>query len=147
MFDPQTYLDASLTAPSTRRPPVPTGDYPGVIQEPKSRAWQSRDGSKSGIAVDVPVKLTLPPDVTAALGVSEVTISDSIMLDLTESGTIDNSPGKNTKLRRYREALDLNKPGDTFSFRMLQGRFLTAKIKHDLYEGEIYDRIESVSRG
>lgn len=148
-FDPSTFLDATITEANTKRSPIPAGvDVAAVIGEPKSRSWNSKDGTKSGIAIDVPLEidLTAYPDLQKAVGIPKVTISDSIMLDLTESGGIDNAPGKNGKLRRYREALGMNNPGQPFSFRMMQGRMLKVKIKHRTYEGELYDEVDSVAK-
>lgn len=151
LFDPAIYLDATIAEPSVRRPPIPAGrELLGVIQEPKSRSWRGKeDPTKSGIAVDIPVKfdLTPYPDIVALLGgLTEVNITDGIMLDTTAQGGIDNSPGKNGKLRRYREALDLNKPGDTFSFRMMTGRTLKFKIGNKVVDGEVFDNIDSPIR-
>ena len=146
-FDASTFLDVTLTEPSTKRPPLAIGDYTGILKEPKSRTWQGKaDPTKSGVAIDIPIELQLPPELAASMGMTTVTLSDSIMLDLTDQGAIDNSPGKNSKLRRYREALDMNKPGDTFSFRAMQGRIATFKVKHEVYEGEIQDRIEGIAK-
>ena len=145
-FDPSTFLDVTLTVPTEKRPPIPVGDYQALITEVKSRAWNSKDGSKSGIALDAVLEIQLPSAVAELVKQLTIKINDSIMLDLTEAGSIDNSPGKNSKLRRYRDALDMNKPGDSFSPRMMTGRFIGVKIKHDPYEGEIYERVEAVSR-
>jgi hypothetical protein len=100
------------------------------------------------VAVDVPLEIDLSayPDLAAKVGVPKVTLNDSIMLDTTESGGIDNSPGKNGKLRRYREALGMNTPGQPFSFRAMQGRTIKVKIKHRTYEGELYDEVDSVAK-
>lgn len=150
-FDPSVYLDATITEPTVRRPPIPAGrEIVGVIQEIKTpRAWQGKqDPTKSGIAVDVPIKFDLSayPDLASLLGVTELVVSDSIMLDLTPQGGIDNAKGKNNKLRRYREALDMNKPGDTFSFRMMQGRLIKAKFGQKIVDGEQFDQIDGVTR-
>jgi hypothetical protein len=148
-FDPALFLDATVAEPTVRRPPLPAGrEIVGVIQEVKSRSWRGKeDPTKGGIAIDVPVKLDLTayPDLVQLVGgLTELTLSDSIMLDVTPQGGIDNAPGKNNKLRRYREALDLNKPGDTFSFRMMQGRMIKVKIGHRIVDGETYDQIDAV---
>lgn len=150
-FDPSLFLDATIDQPNVKRPPLPAGrDYIGIIGEVKGRNWQGKkDPTQGGIVMDVPVEvdLTAYPDVQKALGgLSKVTMTDGIMLDLTESGSIDNSPGKNGKLRRYREALDMNKPGDVFSFRAMQGRPIRVKVKHETYEGDIYDKIDAVAK-
>jgi hypothetical protein len=129
-FDPQAFLDATMSEPLTKRPPINPGAYSALIGEPKTRAWTSRDGSKSGIALDVPLEITLDPNEATRVGQPTVIVSDSVMLDLTEAGGLDISPGKNRKLRNYREALNLNNPGDKFSFRMLQGRPIRVAVKH-----------------
>lgn len=150
-FDPATFIDQTISEPSTKRPPLPAGrDYIGVIGEPKPRPWQGKqDPSKSGMAIDYPVTVDLSgyPDVKEKLGgLPQVTLTYSIMVDTTDAGLIDNSPGKNGRLRQFREALNLNKPGDTFSWRMAQGRSIKLKVKHREYQGDLYDEVDSVAR-
>jgi len=149
-FDPGTFLDATITEANTKRSPIPAGtDVVAIIGEPKTRQWTGKaDPTKSGIAVDVPLAIDLSayPDLQKSVGADRVILSDSIMLDLTDNGGIDNSPGKNGKLRRYREALGMNTAGQPFSFRMMQGRMIKVKIKHRTYEGEIYDEVDSVAK-
>jgi hypothetical protein len=150
-FDPASFLSVSITEALVKRPPLPAGaDFTGTIGEVKSRAWQGKkDPTQSGIAIDIPITIDLNayPDTKAALGgLEKVTLQDGIMLDLTEGGMIDTAPGKNGKLRRYREALDMNKPGDTFSFLAMPGRLIKVKIKHEVYEGDVYDRVDGVAK-
>lgn len=147
-FDPQSFLDATLEAPTERRNPLPVGDYHAVIGEVAARAWQGRkDTTKSGIAWDVPLTVDIPAALQSALELPPtLTLKASIMLDLTDSGSIDNSKGKNGHLRMYRDALDLNKPGDSFSARKMQGRVVVVKITHELYEGNIQERVGAVAR-
>lgn len=151
-FDPTSYLDATISEPSVRRPPLPAGrELVGIVQEVKPRSWQAKeDPTRGGIAVDIPVKIDLSayPDLQQIIGATEVTLTDGLILDLTPNGAIDNSPGKNNKLRRWREALDMNKPGDTFSFRLMQGRMVKVKIGHRIDNRvsppETYDQIDGV---
>jgi hypothetical protein len=149
-FDADAFLDSSISEPTTRRKPLPAGsDFVGIIGEVKSRTWQGRkDPSQSGVAIDVPVTIDLSayPATKALTGADQVVLTDSIMLDLTDSGSIDNSPGKNGKLRRYRDALNMNNPGDTFSFRKMQGRQLKVRISHREYQGDMFDQIETVAK-
>lgn len=145
-FDPQSFLDATMSAPLTKRPPINPGAYSATIGEVKSRAWQSKDGSKSGIAWDVPLAIELPADEAERVGQPQVTITDSMFLDLTDTGGLDVAPGKNRRLRAYREALNLNNPGDSFSGRMMQGRMVRVAVKHDVVEGEVYERVGSVAK-
>lgn len=147
IFDPTAYLDATLEAPTKKRPPLPVGDYTAVIGEVTARAWQGKkDPSKSGIAWDVPLTLEIPADIQASLGLSVATLqlTDSVMLDLTDGGLIDNGPGRNRRLRMYREAVDLNKAGDTFSARLMQGKVVKVKLSHEEWEDNIQERVAGV---
>lgn len=148
-FDPEAFLDATLDAPLTKRPPVMPGSYTATIGEVKSRPWASRDGTKSGMAYDVPLEVQLDAAEAERVGQPSVIITDSVMLDLTVDGAIDVAPGKNRKLRAYREATGLNNPGDKFSARMLQGRSVKVIVKHDAAKDgsdDIYERIGAVAK-
>lgn len=155
-FSPEAFLDATVDQPSEKRKPLPiqnpedpAGLYRGQILEVKTRAWQSKnDASKSGMAADITIEVQVPLQLQQELKLpATVRMTDGIFLDLTEDGRgFDNAPGKNRGIRVYREALDMNKPGDTFSFRKMFGQPLKVKVKHDLYEGEIYDKIEAPFR-
>jgi len=147
-FDPSSFLDATITEPSVKRAPLPAGrDFVGIIGEIKARTWVGKaDPSKSGVVMDIPIELDLSayPDVN--IGATKVTLTDGIMLDMTDSGGIDTAPGKNGKLRRYREALGMNTAGQPFSFRAMQGRTIKVKISHRTYEGDIFDQVDSVAK-
>jgi hypothetical protein len=147
-FDPASFLDATITEPTTKRNPLPAGmDFVGIIGEPKSRTWQGKkDPTQSGIVVDVPIEIDMSAYPNVKIGATRFILTDGIMLDTTEDGAIDNSPGKNGKLRRYREALGMNQAGVPFSFRAIQGRQIRVKIKHEVYEGDIYDKVDSVAK-
>ena len=153
-FDPSMYLDATITEASTRRPPLPVGrELLGTITEVKVIPGQSTDKKtgelRSFVRVEIPIEFDLSTDAELAKiqGTTKVTLTDSLFLDLVQgSGAIDMAPGKNNKLRRYREALDMNTAGQTFSFRMMNGRPIRARIKHEPYEGEVYDKIDAVAK-
>jgi len=147
-FDPSSFLDVTITEPSVKRAPLPAGrDFVGIIGEVKARKWVGKaDPSKSGVVMDVPIELDLSayPDVN--IGATKVTLTDGIMLEMTDSGGIDTAKGKNGKLRRYREALEMNTAGQPFSFRAMQGRTIKVKISHRTYEGDIFDQVDSVAK-
>lgn len=153
LFTPETFLDATTTEESVKRPPMPAGrDLTSTLKNVKARSWQGKqDPTKSGIAVDVQHEfdLTAYPDVRQIVGLDKVTINDSIMLDLTEAGAIDYSPGKNGRLRQYRDATGTNVAGQPFSIRMLEGRVVRARIKHVPNKdvpGDVFDNIEAVAK-
>ena len=155
-FDPAAFLDATTTEALVRRPPLPVGDYVGTVGEPKSRSWTSQKPDakvKAGIAIDLPIKIelaavrhTLSPEAQKTFeGVEFVTITAGVMLDLNEAKAIDWSVGKNGALRRWREALSLNNPGETFSIRQMQCLQVRVRIKHRIYDFHTYDEIDSVA--
>ncbi len=149
MFDPAAFLEATLDAPTERRPPLPVDrDYTALIGEVKSRVWTKRDDpSKNGIAWDIPLTIEVPADMQNDFGLPPtITLTDGIFIDVTPQGTIDNAPGRNSGLRRYREATNMNNPGDSFSARKMQGVPVKVKIKHELYMEQIQERIAGVAK-
>ena len=148
IFDPNALLDATLDQPSVRRPPLPVGDYTAVVGEVSAQPWQSKDGAKSGVKWNVPLTIQVPMEVQQSLGIEQptVTLTHGLMLDLTAQGGLDNSPGKNRGIRQYREALDMNKPGDSFSARKMQGQVVLVKVTHREYQGEIMEDIGGVAK-
>ena len=147
MFDPNLFLDATTTEALTRRPPLPAGmDFVGTVGEPVTRRG-TKDG-KNWTAVDfgIDVDLGAYPDVHKQLNADKVTLKYGFVLDLNDGGMIDWSVGKNNRLRKLREALGMNVPGQTFSMRSMQGRMVRVKIKHREFEGEMFEEIDSVSK-
>lgn len=129
-FDPQAFLDSSVTeANDTKVIPVPQGEYLGVIEKVLPRPWQSKDGTQSGIAIDV-IWLIEDQDVKSFLGRDEVKCKQGIMLDMLPSGALDMSKGKNIGLGRLREAVGMNVPGQAFSFQNLPGLAAKVLVKH-----------------
>lgn len=148
-FNPDLFLEATVTEASVKRPPLPIGDYVGIIGDVTAREWTGKtDPTKSGGALDVPVTIEVPAEVQAQMGVEVSTLrfKDSIMLDLLDNGSLDTSIGKNNHLRKYREALDMNKPGEPFSPKKMSGQVALFKIGHELYNDEIVERIKGVTR-
>lgn len=150
-FDPAAFLDFTTTEESVKRPPLPIDDYTAVIGDLTTRSWVSpKDPTKSGIAIDVPLVIDVPGDLVESLGLREstLTVKDSIMLDLTESGSIDMGPGKNGRLRKYREATNNNKAGQPFNARMLSGQVVTVKIGHREYpegSGDLFEQVVGIA--
>lgn len=156
-FDPNVFLDAQQTEVNEKRPPVPTenpddsnGLYTAVIGEIKADSGTIGKGDRAGqpwISMVVPLRIQVPSAIQA-LGIPpELTITDRAFLDLTPSGGIDNSKGKNRQQKAYRDACDLNKPGEPFAWRMLQGRVVKVKIAHELYNEQIQEKIAAVLPG
>jgi hypothetical protein len=156
-FNPEDFLNAQVTEVNERRVPLPTenpddanGLYTAVIGEVTTASGVISKGDKTGqpwVSMVIPLKLEIPKQFQDSLGYSpNFTVTDRAFLDLTPQGGLDNGPGKNRQQKNYREATDLNKPGDVFAWRMLTGKVVKVKIAHEVYEGAVQERVANVLR-
>lgn len=153
-FDPNKFLDAQQTEVNEKRPPLPTenpdsadGLYMAVIGEISTDSGTISKGEKTGqpwLSMIVPLRFQIPASLQATGLPPELTFTDRAFLDLTPSGSIDNSKGKNRAQRAYREATGTNKPGEAFAWRMLQGKVVKVRITHELYNEQIQERIAAI---
>lgn len=154
IFDPNAFLDQTTEQVSERRNPLPAIDYNAVIKDVQSVKWQSKDKVdektgqlKEGIRLEVQLDLDLPQNVQEACGMTKMTLTDSVMVDLNDSKTaIDYSKGKNNRLRQYREATNLNVAGQPFSPRALVGKMVRVRVTHEEYNGAIQERAGAISK-
>src|SRR5271163_4798164 len=108
MFDADSFLNSVVTGSnSTKVVPCPIGEYPAVIEKIAARQWQSQDGTKTGVALDVTWSIE-DDEAKAATGRDVVTSRQGLMLDLTPDGAVDMGEGKNVGLGRLRAAVGLN---------------------------------------
>lgn len=148
-FDTNVFLDAVTTEAGSRRPPLPVGDYIATVGEPKfMQGPQKKDPTKNYQALNVPleVDVTQNPAARQLVGQDKVVLFHFVGLDFNEGGMLDWGPGRNRNLLAYREALDLNTPGQPFSPRMIQGKTVRVKVNHETYEGEIRERVGGVAK-
>ena len=157
-FSPEAFLDAQVTEVNEKRPPLPVenpasedGLYHAVIGDIKMTSGTYEKGDRIGqrwLLAQVPLTIEIPKQVQDGLGLKlekgTLTLTDRAFIDLTAQGNIDNSKGKNRRQKQYRDACDLNKPGDSFSWRQLIGRPIKVKIDHEMYQGEPQERISAV---
>lgn len=151
-FDPQAFLDATIDTPNEKRPPLPVenpaspdGLYTAIIGEVKMNSGE-KDG-KVWLQAAVPLTIDVPGQLQDALHLRpQLTLTDRVFIDLTPQGTIDGAPGANRRQRLYRDATNLNNPGDKFSWRMLQGKVVKVKVSHELYNDAIQERVANVLR-
>lgn len=129
-FDAAAFLQSSVSeSNSTALIPCPQGEYHGIISKIAPRQWQSKDGTQSGVALDV-FWLVEDAGVKATCGREEVVVKQGLMLDTNPQGGLDMSAGKNVGLGRLREAVGKNQPGESFSFAMLPGLMAKISVNH-----------------
>ena len=153
-FDPNAFLDAQITEANEKRPPLPTenpddanGLYTAVVGEIKTDSGTIGKGERIGqpwISMVIPLRVQVPSSVQAMGLPPELPLTDRVFLDLTPEGGLDNSKGKNRGQRNYREATDTNKAGEPFAWRMITGKVVKVKVNHELYEGNIQERVGQV---
>lgn len=156
-FDPNVFLDLPQNEVNEKRPPLPAenpddpnGCYVAVIGEIKADSGTIGKGDRAGqpwISMVIPLRIQVPAAIQALGLPPELTITDRAFLDLTPQGGIDNSKGKNRQQRAYREAADMNKPGEPFAWRMLQGKVVKVKLAHEMYNEQIQEKISAVLPG
>lgn len=146
-FDPNTFLNTIYEeANDTKITPCPVGEYLAVASKVEPKSWASRDGSKSGVKLEILWEID-DANVKQLLGRDKVTSRQNIMLDLNEAGTgLDLGKGKNVGLGRLREALDLNTPGQSFAFSMIEGRLAKVMVSHRVDGEDIYDEVKKVAK-
>jgi hypothetical protein len=75
---------------------------------------------------------------------AEPSVSQSLMLDMTESGALAVGTNKNVNLGRLREALGQNVSGRPWSPNMLQGQVARISVKHRLWEDKTFAEVKGV---
>lgn len=145
-FDADLFLNAAVTGSNdTKVIPVPMGEYQGIIEKVTPRQWQSKDGTQTGIALDI-FWLIEDAGVKAALGRDTVSCKQGIMLDTTPAGQLDMSKGKNIGLGRLREAVGMNDPSQPFSFHSLPGQSAKVSVSHRIVGEDTYAEVKGVAR-
>lgn len=147
-FDPNAFMaQTAQGANSTKRNTVPEGIYPfitdAVVPESFRYTQGKKDPSKWYLFLDLKLKCQLPPDVAAEYGDTVGTVFHSLTIDRTDSGSIDMGKGKNVQLGRLREAFGMNDPTKPFQWTDLGGKSGKVKIKHEMYEGNAQERVDS----
>lgn len=147
MFNAEQFLEMQVTeANDTQVTPVPAGEYNAIVEKVEVKPWAKRDDpSVSGL------KLLLQWSIDDAavkelLGRDKVTVKQDIMLDITDSGSLDMSKGHNVGLGRLREATGCNTPGQAFAFTMLHGKLAKVSVSHRIHEGNIYAEVKAVAK-
>lgn len=154
VFDPTAFLDLQVTESNdTKLIPIPPGEYVGQVEKVDVRPWQSKDGLKSGLSLDVTWNID-DQRVKEATKRDKNTVRQGCMLDTTDTTPpgLDMGRGKNVALGRLREAVGLNANGAAFAFRMLEGRAAKLQVSHRPDErpgaqpGDVFADVKGVAK-
>lgn len=151
MFDVNSFLQAAASDAFTKRPPLPVGDYIAVIGEFNDKSFKiypKKDGSGDVKVLNIRLDIDISSNAEAVAvmkGETKVVVFDGVMLELTPGGALDSSPGKNRRLRDYRDALGQNIPGQSWGPIQMTGQVVKVKIDHRDYNGEPQEEVKAVT--
>jgi|3_EtaG_2_1085321.scaffolds.fasta_scaffold07868_3 hypothetical protein len=116
---------------STEYVPVPasTDGYNGIVKKVALRDGVSDKNGEQWIALDI-TWIVDDAGVREEMEREEVTLRDSMFLNFTDDGRLDNGKGKNVPLNRLREATGLADPDLAFRFSMLEGKVARIFVVH-----------------
>lgn len=145
-FNPDLFLQTTVNeANDTKVTPCPVGEYMATIDAVKPRQWQSKDGTSSGISLDVTWSID-DANAKAIVGRDDCLVKQGVMLDLTEQGQLDMGKGKNVGLGRLREATGTNVAGQPFSFTQLLGQSARVIVEHRVSGEDTFSEIKKVAK-
>lgn len=108
---------------------IEESEYPAVIEGPWGEVTKIRV-EKGYPILDIQWRPNAP-ELQNKLGVDKLPlVRQSIFLDVTPAGGLDMGPFKNGDLNRLREAIDLNRDGQRWSFQDFIGKGAKVKVVH-----------------
>lgn len=145
LFDTDAFFDAQFEASNaTRRDPLPPTDAVLAQVTKLDKTGGISGEGKAWYKLNVQWTIS-DPDYLAKAGREKATITQGIMLDVTDAGTIAMGPNTNIGLGRFREAVGINQPGKSLNDAM--GQYGKIKIGHrpDPKDSSIvYDEVTGV---
>jgi hypothetical protein len=146
-FDVNTLLDLEIrAATSTDYTPVPEGVYRAIIRKVDIRRNTSKASGEAFTSLDLSCEVDDEVARTVT-GMDHPTVRGSMILELNSDGGLDFGKGRNVRLGRLREAVDLNDERKPFSFRMLVDRQVKVDVRHRLAEsGEVYAEVKAFAK-
>ena len=151
VFDADLFLNVSAEGEmATRYDPIPAGVYVAIVGSIKARQTEPNGKNPNGQTILDVVWSIDNPAIAEQLNRKELTVRQSIFLDLTPQGGLDLGANKNVQLGRLRDALDQNAPGKPWSPRMLQGAGpVNIEVTHNPDKNDasiVYERVNRVSK-
>ncbi len=115
-FDVEAFLHTTTSdAGDTEYPLIPALEYQATIKDVAVRQ------AKQYTILDIMYAIHDDGSLKEITHMDENVVRQSLFLDLTPTGGLDMTPGKNVKLNRVREAVGQNVPGQTWSIASLKG--------------------------
>ena len=146
VFDPdafaQTQVDGAMDDHLT---PCPPGDRSGQVNKFVTRQFVSEKDGKTYTVMDVFWNI-LDDESKKVTGMDNPMCRQSIFIDLTEEGALDNNKGKNIQLGALRTAVGQNSKGKAWHPNKLNGALAICHIEPDKNDPENYSRVTKVAK-
>ena len=126
--------------------PCIPGEWLFIAGKPSIASFVYKTGDREG---ETGYRMVLPwtcqaQEVLDALDRERVTVTQSVLLDLTDDGTgLDMGKGKNITLGQIRTALGQNVAGADWSPAMIEGQPAVLKIRAGVYEDRATAEVQS----
>jgi hypothetical protein len=145
VFDPVAFQDTQVdSAMDTVLTPAPPGDRQGQIDGISVRQ-NTNDSGDTYTIMDVKWHI-LDDESKKVTGLDKPICRQSVFLDLTAEGSLDNGKGKNIQLGRLREAVGQNSKGKKWSPNMLLSAMALCHIEPDKNDPENYSRVTKIAK-
>ncbi len=128
--------------------PCPPGEFLFIAGKPAIASFVYKQGEREG---ETGYRMVLPwacqdKEVLDALDRERVTVTQSVLLDLTDDGAgLDMGKGKNITLGQIRSALGQNQEGAGWSPAMIEGQPAKLKIKAGVWEDHATAEVQAVT--
>ena len=143
VFDPDAFLNQSVEGENSTKVIVcPPGEYIAVAESATPRTWQSKDGAKSGVSLDIIWKIE-DEGVKQICKRDTVQVKQSLFLDL-DGNKLSTKEGENVGLGRLRKAINLNDPSRPFALNMIPGQMAKVVVTHRTSDEDIFAEIKKV---
>lgn len=127
--------------------PCPAGEYIAIAGKPKTADFTYKKGEHEGeTGYRMIVKWDIQDEeVKKTLGRGTVSVTQSVLLDVTPEGNLDMGKGKNIGLGQIRTALGQNKGGQPWSPSMIEGQPAKIKISAGVYNDKTTANVDAVA--
>ncbi len=146
VFDPDAFAQTSVDgAMDDHLTPCPHGDRKGQVDKFVTRQFVSDKDGNTYTVMDVWWHI-LDEDSKKVTGMEKPMCKQSIFIDLTDEGSIDNGKAKNTQLGALRTAVGQNSKGKKWHPNMLNGAIALCHVEPDKKEPENYSKVTKVAK-
>lgn len=127
--------------------PCPPGEHLCIAGKPEVRKFQYKSGDREGEdGYRMVIKWDVQSDeVKQLLDRETVSVTQSVLLDITPEGNLDMGKGKNIGLGAIRTALGQNTPGAPWSPAMIEGQPAKIAVKAGMYNDRVTAEVAGVT--